>query len=503
MTVWDLGLAQLVQLIYKKIKTSAFEFGKSLPFVREKVQLEVEKQLRGIESSMLGSAEERAKYNKFVVLPPKGLSEEDIMNELTQYQKMAKHVAESGKVSGAVYNGDNNLTRIVNEAMYKFAWANPLHTSLFPGVRKMEAEVVAMTTKLFNGDANTCGTMTSGGTESILMAIRAHKEWAKQYKNITQPHMVVPVTAHAAFDKAADYFGIRISHVPIDPDTCKVDIPKLKKVICRNTILIVGSCPGFPHGVADDIEALSDVAIAHDVGLHVDCCLGGFVVAFLADAGYPIPPFDFRVKGVTSISADTHKYACAPKGSSIVLYRTQELRRFQYFCAPNWPGGLYASPTIAGSRPGNLVVGCWTAMVYKGHDGYVQQAKELVQKVLRMKEAIKSHKELFVFGDPAISVVALGSKVMDAYRVGGLLVERGWDIGWIQFPNGVHISVTALTDAEAFVVDLEAVMEQIRREPFAPPTGAAKTYGAATSIPDRNLIDRLARGAIDLMYKPL
>jgi sphinganine-1-phosphate aldolase len=368
----------------------------------------------------------------------------------------------------------------------------------------MEAEVVAMVVDMYNGtDIGACGTMTSGGTESILMAVRAHKEWAREEKGITSPHMILPVTAHAAFDKAGDYFGIRITHVPIDPVTCKVDIRKVKSAICSNTILVVGSAVGFPHGIQDDIVALSDLAIKNNIGLHVDCCLGGFIVPFMEAAGYPIPPFDFRVPGVTSISCDPHKYGYAPKGNSVVLYRTPELRRHQYFCAPNWPGGVYASPSVAGSRPGNLVVGCWAAMVHIGKSRYVEYTRKIVQKTLKMRQAVETHPELKIFGNPLGSILAFGSDKIDVYKVGNYLSEKGWDFGWLQFPSGIHISVTILIDEESFVKDLEYAMEEIRKQPFAPPTGQAKTYGAATSIPDRSIIDRIARGFIDTLYAPL
>eukprot|EP01123_Difflugia_compressa_P016165 TRINITY_DN972_c1_g1_i1.p1 TRINITY_DN972_c1_g1~~TRINITY_DN972_c1_g1_i1.p1 ORF type:complete len:554 (-),score=91.42 TRINITY_DN972_c1_g1_i1:15-1445(-) len=475
-----------------------------LPYIKDRVEMEVQKNLEGLKRDLLGTEEERKKFKKFVTLPQSGLTEEEIERELDTYVSMAPHAFEDGKISGAVYNGDKKITQLVNSAMEKFTWSNPLHPKLFPGIRKMEAEIISMVVDMYNGTAiGACGSMTSGGTESILMSVRTHKEWAKAHKGITRPHMIVPVTAHAAFDKGADYFDVRITHIPVDPVTYKVNIKKVKQAICCNTIMIVGSCPNYPHGVQDDIEALSQLAVTHNIGLHVDCCLGGFIVPFMEAAGYPLPLFDFRVPGVTSISADPHKYGCAPKGSSVVLYRTLELRRFQFFCATNWPGGVYASPTMAGSRPGNIIAGCWSSMVKIGREGYINLTKLIVNKTEVMKEAVRSHKELFVFGSTPASVVALGSNVIDPYRVGGLLQTHGWEIGWVQFPNGIHISVTSLIDENAFVTDLSLVMKQIRTEPHAPPTTSAKTYGAATTMPDRSLIDRLSRGFLDTMYTPL
>jgi sphinganine-1-phosphate aldolase len=415
---------------------------------------------------------------------------------------MSKTNPEDGKTSGCVYNSDPKLTSLLVRSMEKFAWSNPLHTSAFLGVRKMEAEVIQMVVDLFNGtDAGACGALTSGGTESILMAIRAYREWARNEKSITEPHMVVPITAHAAFDKGAEYFGVRITHVPVNPSTKRVDVAQMRNAICPNTIMIVGSCPQYPHGIIDDIEALGKIAQEYRVALHVDCCLGSFIVPFLESMGIPIRPFDFRVPGVTSISCDTHKYGFAPKGSSVIMYRTKELRRYQYFCQPDWPGGVYASPTMAGSRPGSLVVGCWAAMVYFGRTGYFNSAKEIVAKTKKMIAAVQQHPELFIFGDPQGSVFAFGSNHVNVYQLGGYLHKNsGWDLSYIQFPAGIHISTTLITNADVFGDDLKKAMSEIRANPAAPANSEAKFYGTASSVPDRSIIDRVARGFVDATY---
>jgi len=236
------------------------------------------------------------------------------------------------------------------------------------------------------------------------------------------------------------------------------------------------------------------------VGLHVDCCLGGFIVPFLEAIGQTVRPFDFRVPGVTSISCDTHKYAFAPKGSSVVMYRTKELRRYQFYCQPDWPGGVYASPSIAGSRSGPLIVGCWVALVHFGRNGYIKSTADIVAKTQKMTNAVKKHPELFIFGEPQGSVFAFGSNVTNIYQVGGYLHKRGWDPSYVQFPPGVHLSVTLITDADGFVQDLEDAMDELRANPSAPANNEAKFYGTAASIPDRSIIDRIARGYCDTMY---
>lgn len=253
-------------------------------------------------------------------------------------------------------------------AIQRFVLANPLHPDVFPGVRRMDAEVVAMVLSMYNAPPGQgVGTTTSGGTEvrrlhsaesiatlmtaqSILLACKAHRDWAKAVKGITEPEIVLPRSAHAAFDKAGAYFKIKIHHIPVDPITRKVQLHRVKRAINKNTIMLVGSAVNFSDGVADDIPALGALAIKNRIGLHVDCCMGSFIVPFLEKAGFPTSPFDFRVQGVTSISCDTHKYGFAPKGSSVIMYRDKALRRYQYYTSSDWAGGVYASPTLAGSR---------------------------------------------------------------------------------------------------------------------------------------------------------
>ena len=188
--------------------------------------------------------------------------------------------------------------------------------------------------------------MTSGGTESIILAIKAYRDYARNEKGIENPNIVVPITAHAAFDKGAAMLDMPIIHVPVDPDTQRVNLQKMKRSINSSTCMLVGSAPQFPHGSIDDIEGIAALGLKYDIPVHVDACLGGFLIAFMRDAGYPLKPFDFSVPGVTSISADTHKYGFAPKGSSVILYSNRELRHQQWFTFPDWPGGIYATSTI-------------------------------------------------------------------------------------------------------------------------------------------------------------
>lgn len=245
-----------------------------------------------------------------------------------------KDVVWKGKCSGTVYIGGNEQEghfSLINEACSMFAHANPLHMNVFQSVVRFESEVVAMTAALLgskekNSGGQICGNMTSGGTESILMAVKSSRDYMKAKKGITKPEMIIPVSAHSAYDKAAQYFNIKLWRVPVN-NQFQADSKAIKRHINRNTIMIVGSAPGFPHGIIDPIEELGEIACSSGVCFHVDLCLGGFVLPFARKLGYPVPPYDFSVQGVTSISVDVHKYGLAPKGTSVVLYRNHEIRK--------------------------------------------------------------------------------------------------------------------------------------------------------------------------------
>jgi sphinganine-1-phosphate aldolase len=325
--------------------------------------------------------------HKYISLPVEGMKMNDVIQELDRYSKMGKVDWNSGRVSGAIYHGGKDIVRLSTDAFNKFTVSNPLHPEIFAGVRKMEAEIVSMVLRMYHAGEDAGGSVTAGGSESIMMAIKTHRDWARDMKGITEPEVVIPVSAHAAFDKGCHYFGIKLIHIPVDPKTGCADIKSMANAITGNTIMIAGSTPSFPHGAIDDIPAMAKLALKHKIGLHVDSCLGGFLVPFMEDAGYPLPfNTDFRVKGVTSISCDTHKYGFAPKGTSVVMYHSKQLRKYQYFLQTDWPGGVYGSPTMAGSRPGSLSAGCWATMVYFGHAGYVDATKKIVSTARAIKK---------------------------------------------------------------------------------------------------------------------
>lgn len=351
-------------------------------------------------------------------LPQNGMKPEEILKEFKNYQKLLKIDYKGGRVSGAVYSSMSpNLIDLITKIYSETAFSNPLHPEVFPNITKMEAEIIRWVINLYRGDDNCCGSLTSGGTESIVLAIKAYRDYARNVRGIRKPELVAPNTAHAAFHKACQYFCIKFRSIPVDPVTFKADVKAMERAVNRNTILLVGSACGYPHGIIDDIESLAVVAYKYNIPLHVDCCLGGFLVPFVKDAGFHIDPVDFSVPGVTSISCDTHKYGFTPKGSSIIMYSDKKYRQYQYSVYTEWPGGIYISPTIAGSRSGANIAACWAALLYYGYNGYVESTRKILSVRQKIMNGLEKIDDIFVLGKPSLSVVAFGSKRFDIFRL--------------------------------------------------------------------------------------
>lgn len=325
---------------------------------------------------------------------------------------------------------------------------------------------------------------------------------------------ILPETAHTAFRKAGEYFKIKVHLVACPPPSYQVDVRRVSRLINPNTVLLVGSAPNFPHGIIDDIAALSKLALRRRIPLHVDCCLGSFLVPFLERAGFETVPFDFRLKGVTSISCDTHKYGFAPKGNSTVLYRTEKLRAYQYFVDPSWSGGVYASPGAAGSRPGALLAACWASMVSVGQSGYLDACARIVGTAKRLAERVAANPELELVGRPLVSVVAFRARDLNVYDIADAMAARGWHLNALQNPPAMHVAVTMpiVKVWERLARDLDEVVEAEREKERvrvvqgkgakgAATGDAAALYGVAGSLPNKSVVVDLATGFLDLLYK--
>ncbi|NP_001082938.1 sphingosine-1-phosphate lyase 1 [Danio rerio] len=498
--VWLKDFLFQQESLTSRVKKQFFRIIRKIPFIGASIQNQLNKALDDMSMSLC-TLKEGMSYTK--LLPAQGLTHKQLLDKIREYETLSEVNWAKGKVSGAVYWGDEKLTDLLVKVYGEFAWTNPLHPDIFPGVRKMEAEVVRMTCALFNGGPDSCGTVTSGGTESILMACKAYRDMAHE-RGIKHPEIIAPISVHAAFDKAAHYFGMKLIHVPLDNKTMKVDVKAMRRAITKNTAMLVCSAPQFPHGIMDPVEEVAKLAVKYNIPFHVDACLGGFLIVFMEKAGFKLAPFDFRVKGVTSISADTHKYGYAPKGSSVVLYSNRKFRHYQYFVAPDWQGGIYASPSMAGSRPGGIIAACWATMMHMGEKGYVEATRKVVETTRKIKTGIRKIDGVFVFGDPEVSVVALGSDDFDIFRLSNALTSKGWNLNTLQFPSSIHICVTMLHTqsgvAEQFISDVKKEVAIIMKNPKEKTTGMGAIYGMAQSIPDRSMVTEVSQGFLDCLY---
>ncbi len=500
-------IAARLRRLNPRVAATAERLARRVPALRTRLEREYERMLAGMEKSVKPY---RGRAASFPVLPARGLPREQVLAEVESLAAEERPRWHDGSASGAVYQGDDDHVAFLNRAYASTSQTNPLHADLWPSGAKYEAEIVSMTATMLGGSAidadpsrAVVGTVTSGGTESILLAVKTHRDRALAARRIRRPVIVAPTTAHVAFDKAAQYFGMRMVRVPVGPDF-RADAAATGRAVTRDTVVVVGSAPTFPHGVIDPIPELAAIARSRGIGFHTDACLGGFVLPWAERLGYDVPGFDFRVRGVTSMSADTHKFGYAAKGTSVVLYRGLELRRHQYFTATEWPGGLYFSPTLAGSRPGALSAACWAAMVATGEDGYLDATRRILETAATIRDGIQAIPELRILGDP-LWVIAFASDSVDVYRVLDRMAARGWSLNGLHKPAAVHICVTLRHTqpgvAERFLSDLRASAEEARDRPPAE-EGLAPVYGLAGTIPFRGMVDDLLRRYVDLLYRP-
>ncbi len=492
-----------LEKIGKDTLSTLFTHAKRVPFVRDMIA----KQMDTMMDDLRKATKPYADLPACDRIPSEGRARAEVLADMRALQSKENDRWRDGYVSGAVYHGDAEHIAYLNEVYALFSQANPLHSDLWPSVVKYEAEIVSMTSKMLGADAvpapdAVCGTVTSGGTESILLAMKTYRDRAKAERGIASPRLVIPETAHAAFDKAAQYFNLELIKVPVGSD-CRADVAEMRRATNRRTIALVGSAPCFPHGVVDPIEELSEFARSRGIGFHTDACLGGFVLPWAARLGYDVPAFDFSLPGVTSMSADTHKYGYAAKGTSVVLYRNAELRRHQWYTATDWPGGLYLSPTLAGSRPGALSAACWAAMQAIGEQGYLDATRSILQTAATIREGIADIPELHVLGDP-LWVIAFGSESLDIYRIMDVLTKKHWNLNGLHRPSCVHLCVTLRHTqpgvAERFLDDLRQAVQTVHAQPKAE-GGMAPIYGMAASMPVRGAVADMLQLYLDVLYE--
>jgi sphinganine-1-phosphate aldolase len=438
-----------------------------------------------------------------VVLPEKGMTEKDLFNEMEDIRRDDMNWR-NGKVWSLVYHATDEHTEMLKKAYTMFFSKNALSPMAFPSLRKFETEVISMAIDLFHGDKRCCGSMTSGGTESLLMAIKTYRDWAEEkFPSIKEPEMVVPSSAHPSFDKGAEYFKVKIVKVPVDSKTHRADINGMKNAITENTILIVSSACDFPRGVVDPISELGIIAQEHSIGLHVDACLGGFMLPFVKKLGYEVPEFDFSVPGVTSISADVHKYGYGAKGASTILYRKERIWKHQFSVYTDWTGGVYISPSMRGTRPGGAIAAAWAAMKHLGIDGYLNLARIVMDASKKLINGINQIPELYIIGKPVMSVFSFTSDKIDIYQLGDRMDKKGWHLDRIQFPNALHMMVNPhhAEIVDTFLKDLKETVNDVIEYPGESTDGDAAIYGMVASLPDRDKVKDYIVNFLKSQYK--
>jgi len=448
---------------------------------------------------------------------------------------------EQGRMFGFVYHPGEKLAETLESAFKLHMYDSRLNPTAFNSLRNMENEVVSMLADLLHGDRKVTGSVTSGGTESILMAMKVARDWKKAKTTGIVPEVIAPVSIHPAFDKAAHYLNIKLVKVSLRDDF-RVNAEKMEAAINDNTAMLVGSAPGFPHGVIDPIEDIAELARKNDLLCHVDACLGGFMLPFVEKLGYDVPEFDFRIKGVTSISADAHKYGYSAKGASIILYRDPELRKHQFFVSTDWPGGIFASSTFQGSRGGGPLATVWAMIKHLGSDGYTEIASGVMKTAKNIQEGIREINGMYIVSNPEMSVFAIRSDQYNIYQIGDEMAKKGWLLDRLQNPACIHITVCKLQigKEEEFLNDLTDLLSEAKpvtqvdissqvvekavsglsdylpekvfktmasffarfmRNKNGGQSGSAALYGITTNLKNRNNLREMILNIYDRMYR--
>lgn len=421
--------------------------------------------------------------------PDQGRPFEEILAELDAFGKDDPNYKEA-KTWSLVYYLNEEYTQFLEKAYAKYFSANGLNPTAFKSLKRLEKEVLRFTARLFHVDDEACGVMTSCGTESCMLAVKTYRDLGRS-KGIKKPEMIIPETAHVAWDKGAEYFGVKIRRAPLASDW-GVDVKAVEKMINKNTVMILGSAPEYPHGIIDPIEKLGELAKKHNIPLHVDSCVGGYILPFIEMTGREVPLWDFRVEGVTSISADIHKYGFAAKGASCILYRNIDYFKHQVFVNESWPGGMFASPAFLGTRPGGAYAAAWAAIQANGVEGYKALAEKTVEVSEKLKKGIKEIGCFEIIGNPIASLFAYRStdSSVNVFALGDVMEKKGWHIDRIQRPDALHAMVTAPHDKviEQYLEDLKEAVEIVRAHPELADSGQAATYGMVSHIPLRGMV---------------
>ena len=421
-------------------------------------------------------------YN-FNKIPTNGISIENVLHIMEERKSPINN-----KISGGVYNNDNELRKLLSIVNSNYMFSNPLHPDLFPELIKMESEIVKMVGSLFDLPNEGGGNLMTGGTESTIMALKAYKKYKNLY--FFKPEVCCTRTVHAAVNKACELLDLRIVYVELDENKV-MDVNDLKRKISFKTCAIVASYPCFPYGLNDPIESISNIAMKYNIPLHVDACLGGFITQF--DKNLKLS-FD---QNIQSLSVDPHKFGYTPKGSSLLLWKNRNLKHYQYFIQNDWTGGIYASVSLPGSRVGSQIATTWASLLYNGFNYYSIMSSNIIQATKNLSHYIKNIDSFKVIGNPNVNVVAFYSEKYGVGQIVDFVSKEGWNLNILQNPLCLHLCITPKNIKNVNnLVDLLkklTTMEVIKCN-----NNVASIYGMSASLPDKSVVDDIVKNYLDL-----
>jgi glutamate/tyrosine decarboxylase-like PLP-dependent enzyme len=404
-------------------------------------------------------------------IPEQGWRREQIFEQLERHRENDTPWRE-GRTWAYVYDPGPEAEAVIKDAFVSYLSENGLDPTAFPSALQMENEVIAMAANHLKGDDQVVGSFTSGGTESIILAVKAARDQARAKRpQLREPELVLPETAHASFQKAAHYLGLTPVIVPVDPVSFRADVDAVRDAITDRTVLLVGSAISYAHGVVDPIRELGQLALEKDLLLHVDGCMGGFLLPYFARLGASIPDFDFRVPGVTSISMDLHKYAFAAKGASTILYRSKELRKYQMYACSNWTGYTVINPTVQSTKSAGPIAAAWAALHFIGDDGYLEITRKVKHATERIAAAVAEVPELRLLGQPDMNLLCFASDSVSVFHIADEMKERNWyvqpQLAYGSSPENIHLSINpeSVRWVEPMLADLRESIEKARLLP--------------------------------------
>ncbi|XP_077970387.1 uncharacterized protein LOC144425060 [Styela clava] len=502
-----------------------------LPGLPTVLHMFTKREIKGFIKQTFEEKSDKNADRQLIPIPEKGIDTDELKKELIELKGGHGDLSEEGRLFAYVYTAHGKNFELQKEAfslfnetpnegvdslkqqmesvkMYfeAFMHDNALNPTVFPALRKFENEVVAMTAHMLHGDGDTVGSVTSGGTESILMAMKTYRDRARALTpHIKRPNIVAPSSIHPAFEKAAHYFDIDVKHVVVGKETLQSNLRQYEQTIDDNTILLAASAPSYPQAIMDQIEDISEIARKRGLPMHVDACYGGFMLPWIEKLGHPIPKWDYRLPGVTSISADLHKYGFSTKGSSVITYRHESIRKYQFFAYSQWSGGLFASPTMAGTRPGGHLAASWVALRGMGQDGYIKMAEQIYDTAKKMQKGVNNIEGLKVLGNPLITGFAFGSvdKRYTVFQIADAMEKKGWKTEVQTNPDSIHCTVlpSHIKSYDQWLVDLAEVVKDLKSHPADNKEGVAAMYGMLSVVPDNAIIDEFLVDLFSDIYK--